>query len=77
MGCCFWQRPFFLWANLWSDAKAGKTADTVLEQLAPELEEKKKIRLSALPSGEAMEKVYIPDYILNPEMEMPEEEIDG
>ena len=63
--------------NLWSDAKAGRTADTVLEQLEPELEDKKDISLPALPSGESLEEVYIPDYILNPEMEMPVEEIDG
>ena len=46
--------------NLWSDAKAGKTADTVLEQLTPESE------------GPG-----VPDYILDPKREMPEEEIDG
>ena len=66
--------------NLWSDAKAGEAADTVLEQLTPELEEaeeKAKISLPALPSGESLEEAYIPDYILNPEMEMPAEEIDG
>ncbi len=63
--------------NFWSDAKAGRTADTVLEQLAPELEEEKDISLPSLPSGESLEEVYIPDYILNPEMEMPEEGIDG
>ena len=66
--------------NLWSDAKAGKAADTVLEQLTPELEkaeEKAEISLPALPSGESLEEAYIPDYILNPEMEMPAEEIDG
>ena len=66
--------------NLWSDAKAGKAADTVLEQLTPELEiaeEKAEISLPTLPSGESLEEVYIPDYILNPEMEMPVEEIDG
>ena len=63
--------------NLWSDAKAGKTADTVLKQLTPVLDEKKSINLSVLPSGESPEETYIPDYILNPEMEMPAEEIDG
>ncbi len=63
--------------NFWSDAKAGKTADTVLEQLTPELEEKAEIGLPALPTGESLEEAYIPDYILNPEMEMPEKEIDG
>ena len=66
--------------NLRSDAKAGKTADMVLEQLTPELEtaeEKAEISLPALPTGESLEEVYIPDYILNPEMDMPVEEIDG
>ncbi len=63
--------------NLRSDVEAGTAADTVLEQLAPELEEKKNISLPALPSGESLEEAYIPDYILNPEMDMPEEEING
>ncbi len=66
--------------NLWSDAMAAVSIDVVLEQLRPELEEaeeKAEISLPALPSGESLEEVYIPDYILNPEMEMPEEGIDG
>ena len=66
--------------NLWSDAMAAISIDIVLEQLTPELEtaeEKAEISLPALPSGESLEEVYIPDYILNPEMEMPVEEIDG
>ena len=66
--------------NLWSDAMAAVSIDIVLEQLTPELEtaeEKAEISLPALPSGESLEEVYIPDYILNPEMEMPVEEVDG
>ena len=66
--------------NLWSDAMAAVSIDIVLEQLTPELEtaeEKAEISLPALPSGESLEEAYIPDYILNPEMEMPAEEIDG
>ena len=66
--------------NLWSDAMAAISIDIVLEQLTPELEtaeEKAEISLPALPSGESLEEAYIPDYILNPEMEMPVEEIDG
>lgn len=34
--------------NLWSDVKAGKTADTVLEQLMPEIEEEE----SYIPNSE-------------------------
>ena len=66
--------------NLWSDAMAAVSIDIVLEQLTPELEtaeEKAEISLPAIPSGESLEEAYIPDYILNPEMEMPAEEIDG
>ena len=66
--------------NLWSDAMAAISIDIVLEQLTPELEtaeEKAEISLPALPSGESLEEAYIPDYILNPEMEMPVEEVDG
>ena len=66
--------------NLWSDAMAAVSIDIVLEQLTPELEtaeEKAEISLPALPSGESLEEAYIPDYILNPEMEMPVEEVDG
>ncbi len=66
--------------NLRSDAEAGAAAGTVLEQLTPEqeeAEEKAETGLTGLPSKESPEEVYIPDYTLNPEMEMPEEEIDG
>ena len=63
--------------NLWGDARAGKTADTVLEQLMPEIEERENNSLPELPSGESLEESYIPDYVLNSEMDMPEEEIDG
>ncbi len=71
---------FFLTAyNLWSDAKAGASVDTVLEQLTPELEDAEEgdVSLPAIPSGDSLEEANIPDYILNPEMDMPEEEIDG
>ncbi len=59
--------------NLRSDAKAGKMADAVMDQLtAGEKEEN-----DGLSAGESTAEVNIPDYILNPEMEMPEVEIDG
>lgn len=57
--------------NLWSDAEAGKTADAVVEQLATQVEEEGDG--AAAPAEEGS----IPDYILNPEMAMPEVEIDG
>ena len=58
--------------NIVSDAKAGKTAYTVLDQLAPETENPEISQPTPTPK-----ETVIPDYILNPEMAMPEEEVDG
>ena len=63
--------------NLWSDARANVSANMVLEQLNPDIQENTGMSLPTLPSGESLEEAYIPDYILNPEMDMPEEEVDG
>ena len=58
--------------NIVSDARAGKTAYTVLDQLAPETENPEISQPTPTPK-----ETVIPDYILNPEMAMPEEEVDG
>ena len=58
--------------NIVSDARAGKTAYTVLDQLAPETESPEISQPTPTPK-----ETVIPDYILNPEMAMPEEEVDG
>ena len=64
--------------NLRSDAAAGASAAAALEQLAADTpKEEAAPNLPALPSGESLEEAYIPDYVLNPDMEMPAEEIDG
>lgn len=55
--------------NLWSDISARKAADAVLEKLN-----------SDIPTRSAdgfSQESYISDYILNPNMDMPEDEIDG
>lgn len=52
--------------NIWSDAQAGETADSALQQMKQFQED------TVNPSEEE-----IPDYILNPEMDMPTQEIDG
>ena len=62
--------------NLWSDAQADKSANAVLEQLV-QASSVETPHLPTLPDGESLEETYIPDYILNPEEEMPSEEIDG
>lgn len=56
---------------------ANVSANMVLEQLNPDIQENTGMSLPTLPSGESLEEAYIPDYILNPEMDMPEEEVDG
>lgn len=48
--------------NIWDESRANKVRITVLEQLMPELE---------------MSEEIVPDYKKFPDMEMPEEEIDG
>ena len=62
--------------NLWRDAMASTSVDFVLEHLTPALSSRQAV-LPALPSGEALEEAFVPDYVLNPEMAMPEENIDG
>lgn len=62
--------------NLWRDAMASVSVDFVLEHLSPALSSRQ-AALPALPSGEDLEEAFIPDYVLNPEMAMPEETIDG
>ena len=67
--------------NLRSDTAARQTADAVLAQLLPELEEREAAAEADASAPEeapaAAEETFLPDYLLNPEMEMPSEEIDG
>lgn len=62
--------------NLWCDAMASMPVDVVLGRLTPTLSSRQS-ELPALSSGEALEEAFVPDYVLNPEMAMPEETIDG
>ena len=62
--------------NLWRDARASMSVDVVLERLTPTLSSRHS-ELPALSSGEALEEAFVPDHVLNPEMAMPEETIDG
>ena len=63
--------------NFWSDAMASVSSNTALEYLKPDKKEHTGVSLPVLPSGETLEEAYLPDYILNPEMDMPEKEVDG
>lgn len=55
--------------NLWDEWRAGQTAQQVLEQMPVTAETQE-------PSPDPNEQ-EIPDYILNPDMEMPTVEVDG
>ena len=63
--------------NLWSDVMADVIAGKVLERLASDMEENVDTSPSVPIYNEESEDVYIPDYILNPAMAMPEDQIDG
>ena len=61
--------------NLRRDAAAGDAAELVLERLTSDLPRQES--LSQSPTGEGKEEAFVPDYVLNPELPMPEREIDG
>ena len=63
--------------NLWSDARAGASSGSALEYLLTDMEKNTDADPAIHTDGEDPEDVYIPDYILNPEMDMPEEEVNG
>ena len=56
--------------NFWADGRARKSAELAAEQLANTVPEASQ---SVAPDGEA---IY-PDYVLNPNMDMPAKELDG
>lgn len=71
--------------NLWESAKAGASAEKILksmdlEQTVPAKATENPVEES--PNADEMkvrcsDEIEIPDYILNPNMEMPTEEVDG
>ena len=73
--------------NLWDNHRAGVEAQSVLEQLIPEIEtdpipEEGRMRYKQ-PEGQAKtqqtaeDQIEYPDYILNPNMDMPVKNVDG
>ena len=68
--------------NLLSDEMASVRVKIVLERLIPDMEENARdvrpsVYSGAVSADDAAEEVYVPDYVLNPGMDMPEEQIDG
>ena len=67
---------FLVGYNLYDDARAARSVEQIIGQMdEPQLAETEE-RGDAAPEGEGR-LAEIPDYILNPEMDMPEEIIDG
>ena len=59
--------------NIWEERRAETSAAVALGQILPEMPPVE--TPAALP--EDMQEAVVPDYLLNPEMEMPTMEIDG
>lgn len=59
--------------NLWDEQRVQETTTAVVEVIRPESTVE---AVSSQPS-EPMKEAEIPDYLLNPEMDMPVQEIDG
>lgn len=55
--------------NVWDQWRAGVAAEKALFQLASEI--------SVQPSPDVNQGSSVPDYVLNPNMDLPEKEIDG
>lgn len=59
--------------NIWEDTKAANSAESVVEDLLPMIPEPQEVVVDPLNPSE----VKIPDYILNPEMDMPVIQVNG
>lgn len=62
--------------NLYDEYRAGQTANHVLEALQQQMPETPSDDLQT-PENSILEQTEIPDYVLNPDMEMPIQEIEG
>lgn len=56
--------------NLWLTSRAGESAGAAVQKL-------EEVIPTTLPSQNLLPEIEYPDYILNPQMDMPETEVDG
>ena len=63
--------------NLMEERSAGESAKAVLQQIAPEVINRTPIQYEDLQGGTVVPELEIPNYLLNPNMDMPEKEYDG
>lgn len=72
---------FLVGYNLWEEARASQSANDVATQLTEKIQaQQKENQKSGEGSAEDPQEnapVVLPDYVLNPDMEMPVETIDG
>lgn len=59
--------------NVWDDLRADSYVKLTVEELSGAIKE----NAPAVPSDETPEHAYLPDYIIDPEIEMPSKTIDG
>ncbi len=64
---------FLAMYNLWDDSRAGKDASQAYELVAEEIVRDQQEETEA----EVEQEEELPDFVIHPEMPMPEEEIDG
>ena len=65
---------FLVGYNMVDEYRAGKTADHVLEVLRQQISIQEE---QETQEDTALEQTELPDYVLNPDMEMPTQEIEG
>lgn len=63
--------------NLWDERQAEQNVSAAMEQVAKVIPEELKSVEEQLKDVSSLEEVEIPDYILNPDMEMPKTKVDG
>ena len=63
--------------NLWDDQRAGQVAQESLKKVVREIPEGIESVEKQLEHIVSLGEVEIPDFVLNPEMDMPEKEING
>ena len=63
--------------NLWDDYRAGQIANTALQMVSQEIPEGVENIEKQLEKVSSLGEVEVPDFVLNPEMSMPERDIDG
>lgn len=63
--------------NLLEERAAGESAQTVLQQIAPPVVDRAPYAYEDLQGAAPAPEIEVPNYVLNPQMDLPEKEYDG